>query len=40
MKMVKKDEEQQADQTKGKQLPAFGKAEGQHRIVGDIQHTT
>jgi hypothetical protein len=36
----KKGEEQQADQAKGKQPPASGKAGGQHRIVGDIQLTT
>jgi hypothetical protein len=31
---------QHAGQAKGKQPPASGKAEGQHRTVGDIQHTT
>jgi hypothetical protein len=32
----KKGEEKQADQAKGKQPPASGKAGGQHRTVGDI----
>jgi hypothetical protein len=31
---------QHAGQAKGKQPPASGKAEGQHRTVGYIQHTT